>query len=46
MCSLIIDNESCANIPNKAKVEVFMGFKGKSDTQPKRTRNVKCFRCH
>jgi len=32
--------------PLKAKVGVFMGFKGKSDTQPKRTRNVKCFKCH
>jgi hypothetical protein len=32
--------------PLKAKVEVFIGFKGKSDTQPKRTHDVKCFRCH
>jgi len=29
----------------KAKVEAFMSFKGKSDTQPKHTHNVKCFRC-
>ena len=31
--------------PLKAKVGAFMSFKGKSDTQPKRTHDVKCFRC-
>jgi hypothetical protein len=29
----------------KAKVDVPTGAKGKSETQPKRTRDVKCFRC-
>jgi hypothetical protein len=31
--------------PPKAKVETSTGFKGKSDSQPKNTRDVKCFRC-
>jgi len=29
----------------KAKVDVPIGAKGKFETQPKRTRDVKCFRC-
>ena len=28
--------------PPKAKVEAYMGFKGKFNTQPKCTRDVKC----
>jgi hypothetical protein len=35
---------SKAELP-KAKVDVPTGFKGKSETQPKRTRDVKYFRC-
>jgi hypothetical protein len=31
--------------PPKAKVDVATGAKGKSETQPKCTRDVKCFRC-
>ena len=31
--------------PPKAKVDVPTDVKGKSETQPKRTRDVKCFRC-
>ena len=31
--------------PPKAKVDVPTDAKGKSETQPKRTRGVKCFRC-
>jgi hypothetical protein len=31
--------------PPKAKVNVPTNAKGKSETQPKRTRDVKCFRC-
>ncbi|KAL3570877.1 hypothetical protein D5086_028126 [Populus alba] len=31
--------------PPKAKVDVPTDAKGKSETQPKRTRDVKCFRC-
>jgi hypothetical protein len=31
--------------PPKAKVDVPTNAKGKSETQPKRTRDVKCFRC-
>jgi len=31
--------------PPKAKVEASTSFKGKSDTQRKCTRDVKCFRC-
>ena len=31
--------------PPKAKVDVLIGAKGKSETQPKHTRDVKCFRC-
>jgi hypothetical protein len=30
--------------PLKAKVKVSTSFKGKSETQPKHTRDVKCFR--
>jgi hypothetical protein len=30
--------------PLKAKVKVSTSFKGKSETQPKHTRYVKCFR--
>jgi DNA-directed RNA polymerase subunit M/transcription elongation factor TFIIS len=31
--------------PPKAKVDVRNGAKDKSETQPKRTRDVKCFKC-
>jgi len=31
--------------PSKAKVKAFVSFKSKSDTQPKLTNDVKCFRC-
>ena len=31
--------------PSTDKVDVPTGAKGKSETQPKRTRDVKCFRC-
>jgi len=31
--------------PPKAQVDVPTGAKGKSETQPKHTRDVKCFRC-
>ena len=31
--------------PPKAKVDVATDAKGKSETQPKRTRDDKCFRC-
>ena len=39
-----------SSVPSKterttAKVDVPTGAKGKSETQPKRTRDVKCFRC-
>jgi hypothetical protein len=29
----------------KAKVDILTGAKGKSETQPKCTRDVKCFKC-
>jgi len=32
--------------PPKAKVETSTSFKGKFDSQPKCTRDVKCFRCN